>query len=326
MSTCSLHHDAAGQHVELKNFEALAGYRWFKSDRMFSGDEEDDNADPQVNESHFFDVSLRYYVNPRFSAAVTVPFVWHDRSQVVRRLNPARTVLGEFHTKASGLGDIRVEGDAWILDPMKHRKGNVLVGLGVVLPTGDKDAEDTFAIGGASLLPSAVKASVDPSIQPGSGGYGLSVDLYAYREIVRRLNGFVAGAYTFTPQEEYSPEASSVVGYTTYSIGDSYNGRAGLEFLVWPRHSLWLSLAGRIEGVPEEDPIGDSGGFRRPGYAVSIEPGVNASWRGWTFGMSAPVALYRNRLQNTTEEAAGMPAAAAGFADYQLLFSLSKRF
>lgn len=309
-----------------ERFQATVGYRWFRSERMFSGSSEDPTSDPQINSSHFIDVSLRYTINPRFSAAVTLPYVSHDRSQLVRRLNLARTILGEFHTKASGLGDIRVEGDAWLLDPARFMKGNIQLGLGLVLPTGDKDAQSTFAVGGAGLIPSAVARSVDPSIMPGSGGYGVVLDLYAYREILPRLNGFVSGSYTFTPEEDYAPTASSVAGYSTYSIADSYNGRAGLEYVLWPAHALTLSLAGRIEGVPVSDALGGSGGFRRPGYAVSIEPGLAASVKSWTFAVTAPVAVYRTRLQNRIEEAANVPAEAAGFADYQILLSISKRF
>lgn len=324
MTSCPLDHATMDGHHD--RFQADVSYRWFRSDRMFSGDSEDPTSDPQINRSQFIDISLRYNINPRFSAAVTLPYAWHDRSQLVRRLNLARTILGEFHTKASGIGDIRVAGDAWILDPAKYMKGNIQMGLGLTLPTGDKDAMSTFSVGGAGLIPSAVSRSVDPSIQPGSGGFGLVFNLYAYRQILPRLNSFLTGAYTFTPQDQYTPTASSVAGYNTYSIADSYNARSGLEYMLWPAHSLALSLAGRIEGVPVSDPIGGSSGFRRPGYAVSIEPGVTASWRSWTFSVTAPVAVYRNRLQNETEKAAAVPAAAAGFADYQLLFNLSKRF
>ncbi len=308
------------------HFDASFGYRWFESKRMFSGSSEDAATDPQINDSHFIDLSLRYSFNPRFSAAVTLPYVSHDRAQLVRRLNPARSVLGQFHTQTSGIGDIRVEGDAWIFDPASATKGNIQVGLGVSLPTGEKDAQDTFSIGGSSLFPSSVILSVDPSIQPGSGGLGIYFDFYAYREIVPRLNAFLSGLYVSTPAEKYTPTASSVSGYTTYSITDSYLTRGGLEYLLWPKHSLYFSLAGRMEGVPVRDPIGGSDGFRRPGYSVSIDPGVAASWKSWTLAMNVPIAVLRNRDQNTTEKAMNMPAAAAGFADFQFMFSLSRRF
>lgn len=309
-----------------EKFQASVSYRWFESKRMFSGSSEVPSADPQINRSHFIDLALQYSINPRFSVEATVPYVSHDRSQIVRRLNIARTILGEFHTKSSGFGDIRLQGNAWLLDPVQHMNGNVRLGLGASLPTGDRDAQATFAVGGVGPIPSAVIRSVDPSIQPGSGGYGILLDLYGYQQIVPRLNAFVAGTYIATPETDYTPTASSVAGYSTYSIADSYIVRSGLDFLAWKAHSLSVTLAGRMEGVPVNDLVGGSDGFRRPGYMVSVEPGVTASWKGWGFGVSAPVAVFRNRLQNRSEENAGIPAAVAGFADYQLIFNVSKRF
>ena len=161
---------------------------------------------------------------------------------------------------------------------------------------------------------------------PGSGGWGIILGLYGYREIVPRLNAFLTGAYTITPAENYTPTASSVAGYTDYSIADSYSGRGGFEYLVWPSHPVWLSLAGRIDGVPVNDLAGGSQGFRRPGHSVAIDPGVSASYKSWTFSFNTPVAVSRARLQNVTELATGAPAAAAGFAEIQVLFNISKRF
>ena len=157
----------------------------------------------------------------------------------------------------------------------------------------------------------------------GNGGWGVVLDLYAYREIVPHLNAFVNGSYTITPEEKYSPTAS-LVG--DYSIGDSYVGRSGFEYLLWPKYSLSLSLAGRIDGVPVHDLAGGSEGFRRPGYAVSIEPGVSVAVKGWSVSLNTPVALYRNRQQSVPEKAASMPAVAAGFADFVVTCSITKKF
>jgi hypothetical protein len=157
----------------------------------------------------------------------------------------------------------------------------------------------------------------------GNGGWGITLDIFAYREIAPRLNGFLNGFYTITPEEKYSPTAS-LDG--DYSIGDSYMARGGVEYLVWPKLSLSFSLAGRIEGVPVNDLVGGSDGFRRPGYAVSIEPGISMAVKSWSFSLNTPVALYRNRQQSVPEKAAGIPPVAAGFADFVVTFNVMKRF
>ncbi|MDB6036860.1 MAG: hypothetical protein JWM99_701 [Verrucomicrobiales bacterium] len=308
-------------------FQASVGYRWLNSDRHFVHDVEQTQretaGDQVINRSNFIDLGLTYAFTPRYSATVTVPFAIHDRSQVIKSNDVSRTILDRFHTQSAGLGDIRMEGNMWILDPKKYVKGNALIGLGVSAPTGDRDAQDTFgSFDAASKKIIATRKAVDQSIQLGNGGWGITLDLYAYREIIPRLNYYVNGSYTITPEESYTPTGAG----RDYSIGDSYMGRTGLEYLVWPKHSLTFSLGGRIEGVPVHDLIGGAAGFRRPGYAVSIEPGIGIAYKTWYFSINTPVALYRNREQSIPDKASGNPGGDAAFADYVVLASLAKRF
>jgi len=92
-----------------------------------------------------------------------------------------------------------------------------------------------------------------------------------------------------------------------------------------------VSLGGRVEGVPVRDLVGGSEGFRRPGYAVSIEPGVSVMFKGWSASLYTPVAVYRNREPSVPdlEQAAATgrfnPGDAA-FADFLVMFNLTKRF
>jgi hypothetical protein len=90
---------------------------------------------------------------------------------------------------------------------------------------------------------------------------------------------------------------------------------------VWPSQGLALSLGGRIEGVPPEDAIGDSEGRRRPGYAISIEPGISWTYKRTSLNVTAPVAIERNR-QNNYQGRSG----DAAFADFMILSSITYRF
>ena len=322
------HHSMDELQEPASSFEASVSYRWLHSDRMFSYDVEQTKREAEgsqeINDSNFIDFGVRYNINPRYSVSFTLPYSVQSRSEVVRRLNLARTILGRFETHSSGIGDLRLEGNAWLLDPVKYMHGNVQLGIGVSAPSGERDAQDLFAVPiGTTSKIGHVNRAVDQSIQLGNGGWGMILDLYAYRQIVPRLNAFVNGYYTITPEEKYTP-TNRPEG--DYSIADSYLGRAGLEWVAWPKHSMTFSVAGRVEGVPVHDLVGGSDGFRRPGYAISIEPGVSASYHSWTLSMNAPVALYRNREQSISEQAAGLAPTAAGFADFVILCSLSKKF
>jgi hypothetical protein len=76
-----------------------------------------------------------------------------------------------------------------------------------------------------------------------------------------------------------------------------------------------------MEGVPSTDIIGGSAGSRRPGYAVSIEPGITWTHRKFSITVTAPVAVERNRERNFQGR-----LGDAAFADYLISSSISYRF
>ena len=111
------------------------------------------------------------------------------------------------------------------------------------------------------------------------------------------------------------------------SVADQYLARAGVIVPI-PKVGGWsASFGARIEGIPVRDAFGKSDGFRRPGYALSVEPGVN--WfrsRGrelWSASVAIPVE--RNRRANVSDIARGGHGDAA-FADYVLVLGYSRRF
>lgn len=72
-------------------------------------------------------------------------------------------------------------------------------------------------------------------------------------------------------------------------LGVGYNFTPRFSYALLPHWGLSASLGARIDGVPAEDAIGDSEGFRRPGYAVSIEPGLTWMKGPWTAVLTTPV-------------------------------------
>lgn len=115
------------------------------------------------------------------------------------------------------------------------------------------------------------------------------------------------------------------------SVPDQYLGRLGVQVPVWPNRGLMGTLAGRIEGVPAHDLFGPSTGFRRPGYAVSIEPGILLSSGPSTFSVSVPFAIYRNRMKSVPDETDDpipltLGNGDAAFADRVWLLGYSRRF
>jgi hypothetical protein len=301
-------------------------YRYYESFRHFVGDVENPQRETQgnnvINEVNTIDVAATYGISPRWSATLTLPFIDADRSSLYEHDFVHRHTM-----HAGGLGDIRLATDYWLLQPHRHMDGNIAFGLGFTAPTGDDQASDTaFRANGPVTRP------VDPSIQPGSGGWGILLALQAYQKISQKLFGYVQGSYLITPQEQNHTETTlgdnplTPVQRKYLSIPDQYFGRGGLSYMVWPAQGLNLSLGGRIEGVPVFDAIGGSLGFRRPGYTISIEPGFSWSGRRNSLSVYAPVALYRNRERSAPEIALGKPGGDAAFADYSILASFTHRF
>lgn len=291
--------------MEKGDWQVSLAHRWLHSDRHFIGSEEQEHRQEQgsqvVNNVNTFDLTATYAVNPRLSLSLTLPYVTASRSSLYEH---DRTNRHSMHS--SGLGDLRLVGNFWLLSPERYTNGNIGLGLGFKAPTGEyKETDYKFRPTGAVL------DYVDNSIQPGDGGWGILLEFQAFQKLFKNTFAYANGTYLMTP------EGQNEIGN---SIWDAYVARAGLQYAIWPSQGLALSLGSRIEGVPPDDLVGDTEGRRRPGYAISIEPGISWTYQKVSFNVTAPVALYRNR-----QDYMGRSGDAA-FSDYLILSSVAYRF
>jgi hypothetical protein len=306
-------------HLEPGQWEATIAYRYLYADKGYIGDK----VWPQYGDVtgariwiHSVDLQATYSFNSRFNATLTVPFLYGELSSIIEHDGVRHT------TSAGGIGDVRLVGSAWLLDPAKHKDGNIALGIGVKAPTGDEAAKDTFHKStGPEVRP------VDVAIQPGDGGWGLQLEFTGYRKIVDRLYGYLSGFYLISPREENSAFTSiPAYGQTrNLSVPDQYLGRVGLSYAIWPEEGLSLSLGGRVDGIPTRDLIGGSEGFRRPGYSVYVEPGLSWTHDKNTFNLYTPVLLSANREKNIYDDRFGGHGPGA-FAEYVIIASYSRRF
>ncbi len=344
---CSMNHPLGNEGVGLGSgsWQAFVGYRFFKSDRHYSGGRESRNAQgldrfqqgtEVINYSNFIDVGLTYQITPRYSATLVLPFVQHTRSA------PYEHSGVRLSTSSGGLADIRGSLNAWVWDPVEQPKGNIQAGIGFKAPSGDYGATDTFYQDqdpgpGIDIRP--VIKPVDQSIQPGDGGWGITLELNGYRQLASRLIGYAQAFYLFNPQNVNgtpSPTARRDAGPSLgtlhidngMSIADQYLFRTGFNIILSHKHALAFSFGGRMEGVPVEDLNGNAGdkeGFRRPGYAISVEPGLSWMPGRWNVNLSAPLLVAANRERSYWDEQKGRHGDAA-FADYLVSFSVSRMF
>ena len=186
-------------------------------------------------------------------------------------------------------------------------------------PTGDYQATDiSYRTSGPIQWP------VHPTLQPGTGGWGVLFELNGFKEVFR--NGFLFASASYL-SEPRNVNGVPVIEYPgVQSVPDNYVATLGLSYVVWPAQGLSLSLSGRIEGIPVHDLFGDSDGYRGAGHVISIEPGIAWTRGRNTLTLSTPVAIDRFRHATVPEMQAGRQDWAAAFADYLITFSVSHRF
>jgi hypothetical protein len=308
-------------------WQVSSNYRWQKSDRHFVGSEEQVNrtleSSEVINRIHIADVTARYNLSDRTSLALGVPMFFADRSSPVR--NATRQIIDRSVVQANGLSDITLAARRWMLAPESHGGGNFNLGLGVKFPSGKSNVTDVrkqFSNGAIVTN----RAIVDQSIQPGDGGFGFFTEASGFKRL-GRFTAYGSGTYLFNPQEvNTKADRGGTNPITRYlSIGDQYIARAGLATTFRRAGSWTLSLGGRVEGMPADDLIGGSNGFRRPGYAISLEPGVTYSRGKQSITLGVPYALYRNRTRSVADRASGGHGDAA-FADYLVMVGFSRSF
>lgn len=302
-------------------------WRYQRSDRHFRGSHEEPNRQAEgsevINTVNLFELGIRYNPSEQWSFALSIPFLSAERSNPIRDSN--RVVIDRTVTEANSLSDITLVARRLLWKPDEHPNGNLSLGLGVKLPTGEYDREDTRTrlVNGQRV---DTVESVDQSIQPGDGGLGAILDFQGYYRL--QDNGaalYASGAYLLNPRNTNGTETfRGSLGEEIMSVADQYLLRAGYSSPYWK--GFGFSLGGRMEGVPVEDMIGDSDGFRRPGYAVSVEPGLGYINGPHIFSLSVPVALYRNRTRSVPDRAVPGRHGDAAFADYIVMVGYSRRY
>ena len=324
---------STGNAIGQLNFQAKGewnlstNYRYFKSFRHFRGTHEEPQrvelGTEVINWSHGIDLNASYAFTDRFFGFISVPFAYNERSSLYEHGRESR-----HSTFSKGLSDLRLGINYWLFDQKISTNGNLSLGLGLKLPTGDFHAESIFYnVGPAG---SAMKRPVDQSIQLGDGGVGLSFESQGLRELIPNLYGFYSAFYLLNPRNTNgtatyrSRESEGIM-----SVSDQFAFRTGIFFAVKKIHGLGFSLGGRIEGVPVRDVFGKSDGFRRPGYVISGEPGVSYMVKNVTATVAVPLAMVRNRTRSLTDIADSTPAnyrhGDAAFADYLINFGLAWR-
>lgn len=300
-----------------REWQLTLAYRRLVSKDWFVGTEESSSrapgGQPPVFTIHTFVADVAYSISDRYRVRLSVPVstgslsrIWPDQSHHEQR--------------ATGIGDVSLLGEAWILSPRTHERGNISVGLGVKAPTGSHTIESQFY-----AATGAVDFPADQTIQPGDGGWAILFQTQGFRQITERAYAYASGSYMASPKARTDVEWIPNSGQY-WSVPDVYSARLGGAFSVLPDQGLTLSLGGRVDGIPVHDLFGggDDDTIKRTSYVLFADPGLSLTRGKGTFTVSVPYRLKVNRQKSLFEERTGA-LNAGGFAKYLVFASYSHR-
>jgi hypothetical protein len=315
-----------GGVLEPGHFQITIGERHQYSYQHYVGDvyqEYRAQAKSQVlNRINLITTNLTYQVTPRVSVEIDMPWLFATR----------RGQSSPIKYSSTGLGDTIIGANAWVRNPQHAPHNNFSAGLGLLMPTGNDDVQNTVNTNTTGTgAPVEVTAPVDYSIQPGNGGWGMVMQWSGYQRLSKSLIFYTDGDYIATQGGTNGVQRGATLSTTQplnnyVAISDQYLLEAGVSFPIPGVKGLSATVGPRDEGVPAKNLFPNSNdGFRRPGFAVTAGPGAQYS-RGRNI-LTAGVykAVHRDRTVSHPDEVYGSHGDAA-FAQYVWLASLTHRF
>jgi hypothetical protein len=293
------------------------GYRYLYSNQWFVGSADASSrasgGQSPVLKINTLIADVAYAPTERFQFHLGIPFshgtqasIWPDKV---------------WHTQSvTGIGDISVIGESWLLSPKAHQGGNMSIGLGVKAPTGSHD-KSSYVYTATAAIPHAA----DQTVQPGDGGWGFLLQSQAFRQVTERLYGYAFGSYMVSPKAKSDVEFRP--GSKVYwSVPDIYSARAGAAFSVLPDQGLTMSLGARMDGIPLRDLIGggDDDTIKRTSRVILVDPGLSLTRGKDNFTISVPVRASVDRFKSLYERRTNS-LNGGGFAKYLIFASYARR-
>ena len=301
--------------------------RYLEISRSYVGTERTNLAaeDERINRTFIINLGAVRLLPNGWAMGVDVPIISNSRRTWQEHdVSNAAKIHHSVHS--FGIGDIRLTGYKWLWNPSETHRGNIQLGVGLKLPTGDYKYQDYFY----KANDQAIVAPVNSTIQLGDGGTGFTTEINAYYNVSPMFSAYGNFFYLINPRDQNG--VSSIDGGGTpnemqiktgdfvTSVPDSYTARLGVNFSA---KKFVFSAGGRIEGQPTYDLVGKSNGTRRAGYTLSIEPGVNYRLRNTILYAFVPLTAKRKTQQtvpdkNRSNIEGKYFVSSGGFADYMI--------
>jgi hypothetical protein len=309
--------ESEGGYLKKGDWEFGIGYRHQFSYIHFVGPTEQTyrtQLGTQVeNKINLENLSATYQFSNRFSITADVPLLTASR----------HTNNSPIIYTSAGIGDASILVQGWVWDPTERTNGNLQFGLGVLFPTGKDNVQNTVSANGVTQT-----VNVDYSIQPGQGAWGIPLTWVAYKNW-RSSQFYFNGSYTMMTQDlgARRNNNNNPLTLTQFNaVTDQYLMEGGIAHPLHSVRGLAVLFGPRMEGVPARNllPVGDNLGFRRPGFAVSLEPGIQYAKNGNMVSVTIARAIYRDRTHSVPDTLTGGHGDAA-FANWVWLATYTFR-
>ncbi len=315
-----------GGVLEPGHFQITVGERHQFSYQHYVGDAYQEYRAQQKtqveNRINLVTLDLTYQWTPRISFEIDAPWLFATRKSQSSPIKYA----------ATGLGDTIIGANFWVRQPDHATRNNFSAGLGLLIPTGNDDVQNTVNTNTSGTgSPVEVTTPVDYSIQPGNGGWGMVMQWQGYQRINNSVTFYTDGDYIATQGGTNGVKRGATLSTTTPldnydAISDQYLLEGGLAFPVTYVKGLSATVGPRDEGVPAKNLFPNSNdGFRRPGFAVTVGPGAEYVHGSNLFTAGVYKAIHRDRTVSYPDSVYGTHGDAA-FAQYVWLASLTHRF
>jgi hypothetical protein len=276
--------------------------RYFSTSHVYVGthDQHVPIDNQSVNHNFSTEIDVTRILNNGWSLGFSLPFAANSRTSAVEHGGvgtPSHT------THAVGVGDISLTVYKWLWKPAANQKGNIQLGLGFKFPTGAFAYQDFYYKNDSTRI----LAPVNLSIQLGDGGTGFITELNSFYFLSNSFGLYGNFYYLINPRDQngvspllgVTPTAIQLrTGGNVTSVPDQYSIRAGFNYIV---KQFVFSAGLRDEGVPVYDLVGGSEGVRRPGYNVSIEPGITYNMKNVSIYGYVPIFIKHTILQGVPD-------------------------
>ena len=316
------HGESQSTDLRAHEWQVAIDYRYLHADRFYVGSQQTAPGaqffgQPLIINIHSVNLNITYAVSDRFNMRLTVPVSFGSQSRFYA--DTARHIV-----RAGGIGDIGLVGTAWLLDVRRHPKGNVALGAGVKIPTGNYKFADAYFLANGS----SVQFPVDQSVELGDGGWGVILQGQAFQQVAARTFAYFTGSYLVSPRNQTDVvRAPTAPGSAVHiSVPDVYTGRLGVSYGMLPEQRLSVSLGGRVDGIPYHDLIGRSDGFRRPSVIVFLDPAVALEQGPNTFTLSTPIRVFARLASANLLTGPGGSIGSGDLAGVLMFVGYARRF